>query len=310
MSKSVTKVSDKGQDEHQSSFVLDFLYNDARRVGSFLSQFDDAGHLQRVVESESVSRGRKRGFKLNVSGGATVMGTGGSGGLGLERSPSEEGMEGLEREYDPLWANALTLLDYLASRNLICSDLSKAGIGQFVKVTGSLRIHDLGTLKLMWDIPSVRRQMGIGTISKSQAKRIDPAAKAAIEGLETGIEIMKTLPHGISARTTTPSGTEIWASLHGGSMTGSSSDLFLKHGDQIAGSWTMLGVLDAEPDNITPTNFTEEEQAFRLFSNGFSHILDVLGPLTRMFLGRPSGAYGMTPLVIYRQVAGQGHTGI
>ncbi|WP_224543116.1 hypothetical protein [Mesorhizobium sp. CA16] len=298
------KVSDEGQGEHHENFVLDFLYNDARRIGSFLAQFEDSGTLQQVTQHESVAKGNKRGWRIGLGGGANIAGTGGTGEISFERSPAEVGSEASELVFDPLWANALTLLDYLAGRDLIEPNIAKAGIGQFVKVTGNLRIHDLGILKLLWDIPAVRRQMGgVGSMSKNQAKRLDPATKAAADGLELGIEVMKVLPHGISARLTASGGVEVWASLHSDSITGSTADLFLKHGDQIAGQWSMLGVLDAEPTDIQPTNFTNEESGLRIFTNGFSHILDVLGPLTRMFLGRPSGAYGMTPLVIYREVA-------
>jgi hypothetical protein len=40
--------------------------------------------------------------------------------------------------YDPLWANALALLDYLEQRNLFAHDLAQAGIGQLVLSSGYL----------------------------------------------------------------------------------------------------------------------------------------------------------------------------
>jgi hypothetical protein len=44
-------VSGEVLDEPQNDSVYDFLYQDVRRVGSFLDQFDVAGHLQQIVQS-------------------------------------------------------------------------------------------------------------------------------------------------------------------------------------------------------------------------------------------------------------------
>jgi hypothetical protein len=240
-----------------------------------------------------------------------VLGTGGNGGIGIERGPSEEGSEALERQYDPLWANALTLLDYLTARDMIHD--TTAGIGQFVNVSGDLRVHDMGTLQRFWDIPAVRKTMEpspsgpVGNRSERRKHAAQPQAASAPSAIELGIELLKTLPHGVTARMKLPSGGEVWSSLHAASMTGSTSDLFLKHGANIAGTWNMIGVLDAEPDpdivdDASPIS-PELQNAMGFLEKGFSHILDTLAPIARSFLGRPSNAYGMTPLVIYREVA-------
>jgi hypothetical protein len=133
MSRSVEKASEGEPEESQNDSVFDFLYCDSSRIGSFLAQFDDSGHLKEVRQRETASKGRKRGFEVSVGGGAMLAGTGGSGSLGIKRAPSEEGSEGSERVYDPLWANVLTFLDSLAINDLLADDISKAGIGQFIR---------------------------------------------------------------------------------------------------------------------------------------------------------------------------------
>lgn len=219
--------------------------------------------------------------------------------VGLDRGPGDSGSEAIERQYDPLWNNALALLDMLTDRSLIKGNVSRAGIGQFVKITGSLQIHDLATVKTMWELPAVKRQMGMTHPKKSG--RADPS----LDGVEIGLEMVKILPHSITAKMASlgSSPVETWSTLAPEFMTGSTSDLFLKHGARISGTWNMIGVLDAEPDLITGTDYSQEQNNLLFGLRGMSHLLDLIGPIARSFLGRPSGAYGITPLVIYREVS-------
>jgi hypothetical protein len=120
MSKNEEKVSDRAQDgDPKNDSVYDFLFYDKQRVGSFLAQFDDTGHLQQIIERETANKSSKRGVKFNLGGGGSIAGTGAQGNIGFERSPGVEGSEASERVYDPLWTNARTLLDYLTSADLI-----------------------------------------------------------------------------------------------------------------------------------------------------------------------------------------------
>jgi hypothetical protein len=134
-------ASGEGQEEPRSDSVLDFLYHDARRVGSFLAQFDDAGHLQGLTESETVAKRVKRSWKLSVGG--SIPEAGASGEAAIERGPAEGGSKTNERVYDPFWTNALTLLDYLEVNGLIQRDIWQARIGQFVLVKGNLIVLDV-----------------------------------------------------------------------------------------------------------------------------------------------------------------------
>src|SRR5258708_22683520 len=105
-------------DDQNTDSVYDFLYHDARRIGSFLAQFDNFGHRQEVTSSETASKGAKRGYSLKLGGSLPLPGSpeGAEGGITLGMDPSQSGSEGQMRVYDPLWTNALTLLDYLDER--------------------------------------------------------------------------------------------------------------------------------------------------------------------------------------------------
>ena len=53
MSKAASALSKTQAAQKASPFVYDFLYQDVRRVGSFLSQFVKSGHLQSIKQAIS-----------------------------------------------------------------------------------------------------------------------------------------------------------------------------------------------------------------------------------------------------------------
>lgn len=324
MSRSVETVSEREQDERENDSVFDFLYCDTRRIGSFLAQFDDAGHLQQVIQRESVVKGVKRGVEIGVGGGATLAGTGGSGNLSFKRGPSDEGSEGSERLYDPLWTNARAFLDYLAEKNIIERDLTKAHMGQFVLVSGALEIRDLKLIqKALTVIKGVRLQQeppknqDTRHRSKNWHEKHQPEQKLGQEAAasQAGIEFLALLPHAVHAVLKMDC-SSVWCSLQPESLVGSSDDIFLKHGVGIPGEWHILGILDALPDVQATKDPTEQfanaqkamsevgdNAAITLATKGFGAFIDGIAPFARMLLGRQSGSYGMTPLLIFRKVA-------
>jgi hypothetical protein len=326
MSQSGNEVSEEESAELQSGSVYDFLYCDERRIGSFLSQFDELGIPTRVSVTESVQKARGRAFKFGASGGLAGLG---NASINLERGPvTQGGQKGEQRDYDPFWANALALLDYLASNDLIYRELTAARIGQFVLATGALAIIDLTLFKGMYSLPAIRNAIlastGIGSPSvpehsgnrqhrratrdRTPALRSHEAAQET--ALDGGLALIGMLPHTIQARLMT-AGTNmtLWASLRDDGMMVSASDLTLKHGVSVAGQWNMLGVLDAFPDmdaegNITPSGVEGIASASSLSDSPFGQMLDAMMPHIRPMLGRPYHAHGMTPLLVFREISG------
>ncbi len=108
MSKSGKTASEVALDEQKADSVLDFLYQDARRVGSFLAQFDNSGHLKQIKQNESASKSASTSAEARVGAHALFAASAGK----LDRTEASQGVESVERTYDPFWANA---------RNLTCS---------------------------------------------------------------------------------------------------------------------------------------------------------------------------------------------
>lgn len=232
MSKNDVQVSNEAQDGVEDNSVFDFLYNDTRRIASFLAQFDESGYLDKVVQKETVTKGRKRGFKLNLGGGATIVGTGGQGTFGIERGPSDEGSEASERSYDPLWANARAFLDFLSERDLIQRDLTTARLGQFVLISGSLVVLDLTLIKNAWAKPTVQKLIRTNAdnelkdaMSRQQKRAAGRKAHSeGMDGVNFLIEMMSIFPHSLQGRFFSDWGV-VWCSLIENYLVGNSNDL-------------------------------------------------------------------------------------
>jgi hypothetical protein len=313
MSNNDVTASNGAQGEAQPDSVFDFLYHDSRRIGSFLSQFDNNGLLTSLTQGDIAQRGTKRGWKVGI-GGELPMLAGAK--IDLERQPSESGSESLERSYDPFWTNALTFLDFLAEKNLIHPSVETAALGQFVLARGRLTVLDLSMFKEAWALPVVQSAVRAGDNSdqpegnrqqrRSQGK---PQSQTKMPSdADIALDLMALLPHAVHATITTDAGDNTWAVLRNEFMVSPPSELVLTHGSGIPGEWAMLGILSARPD-IGQTAFQQQMATMQqtipagLINSGVGIIMQILSPLIRQTLGRPEDSYAITPLLIFREVS-------
>ena len=85
-------------------------------------------------------------------------------------------------------------------------------------------------------------------------------------------------------------------------------DLFLKHGVAISGEWAMFGIVDALPGGYGEldgqlaimTDINPDNPGGELLAK----IAAATVPFAKMFLGRPETSFGMTPILIFREVSG------
>lgn len=293
----------------EKSTVVDFLYQDVRRVGSFLAQFDPDGHLQSLTRAQQVSESASS--KSGLSGSAGIPAVAKFGALS-EEQVLEGANDSTTRTYDPLWANALALLDYLSSRDLIQTDVTKGRIGEFVLCNGRMTILDLTMLKKLWELPAVQEKIKQGASGSTDGTRQQrrqqqrSGSNQKYSDIDLMIQMLQVLPHGIQATIRRDDDISIWCGLQESSLIGSSSDLVLKHGYEVSGGWVAVGILDAVPD--------EDGEEVAAFVDGVPNATAVsagtiigglaaaLQPITKTFLGRPHAAYGITPLLIFRHV--------
>ncbi len=275
----------KAQDPREPRSVLDFLYYDAQRVGGFLSQFNNYGHLTQLTKGrEAAERAKTSDLidgSVSVPGIAKARGTYGTENESLDKMNNQE-------TYDPTWVNLLTFLDVLQERNMIKRDIDKAGIGQFVLASGELAISDLQLVEKTWKLKAVEKAMRSGTKSR-----------AGNDELSMMLDLISILPHTVQVELTGEH--SVWSSITHKWLSVASSDLFLGHGKKVAGKWNVLGVLDARPDPLSSLSSVTPD-----FTDGMqfaSKMLDLLAPICRNVLGRPPMSFGVTPLAIFREVA-------
>jgi hypothetical protein len=242
---------------------------------------------------------------MRLSGSVPLVVTAGGD---YEGKDSESWDRAGQRTFDPLWGNALAFLDYLTQRDLIVRDLKTAKIGQFILLGGELRIHDFELIKSMWSSPDFRKQLIENRKTQKTAQKAigDPDAEAGetTEGLTAMVlDILANIPHGTHANLKTKGNLELWGSLKAEGMTSAPGDLVLTHGSQVAGQWSLLGILDAFPDKaphekITPLNVEPGD------IDGLRKMAVKIGDLARKSFGRSPTSYGVTPILIFRKVAG------
>ncbi len=317
MSMNLSEASEKASDARPTGSVYDFLYCDQRRIGAFLSQFDELGIPTRVSVSESLSKARSNNWNFGIGFGASLpLLGGGNANVNAGQGSSEAGgTKSEQRDYDPYWANALAFLDYLESNDLICRDIDGARFGQLVLLKGNLGIIDLRLFTKMWEKPQLRSLLksGLGLPANDGKKsyKSKPEAKistAQLNEFDIIMDLIGEMPHAIQSRLIVQeSENKVWSTLSEDAIVGSAADLFLKHGTAIVGEWAVLGILDARPEqnlngSETPDGRQANEASRHFADTPFAEILGRIEPFVRPMLGRPYQDYGLTPLIIFRRV--------
>nr|MBA4770780.1 hypothetical protein [Sphingobium sp.] len=268
--------------------VYDFVYVDVERIASILSQFDDNGHLIKQTTGSSSRNTR--------SGEASVP--------GVVKGRFDQGADmSVGREYDPAWLAPLNFLDELNCRSMIERDIATAKLGQFVLMSGKLHVTDLQLLAGMWENPTIRKTMvqqatsETGDDESRQVRRSKQrnGNKEAISEAEMAMSVIGLMPHYL--QTTIGSFPECaWCNLDPKHMRIPLGDFALKHGAFIPGRWHALGILDALPEG-------DEEDYNVPVQNVLGNAYLQLAHPVRFMMGRPYGtAYGITPILLFRQV--------
>lgn len=297
-------------DEPQTSSVYDFLYHDGRRIASFLAQFDPNGHLKELTQKfgtdESSTSDDTGGWRL----GPRAAGVDGK----FSDKNSTARRDDTIKVFDPTWSNAREFLNLLAQESLLERDVSQATIGQFVLFKGRLTIDDLQMMINIWGLPTVKKLMGGAKASLPEmpkAARSNPSLRAIHEaavaeaksnqlGSQLFMEMIPALPHTVQATVT--GNEQVWCTLNREGLTFEPTDIVLKFGKSIPGEWAVIGILDAVPDS-QPSG--EIQNVDYLSGGGVAKLMDAVTPMVRTFLGRPYDAYGITPLLIFREVVGR-----
>lgn len=273
--------------------VFDFLYVDHHRIGLFLSMFSEFGNLTDIVHSISASRGSSGtiGFKNVLSG-----------------EQKNEAQETLQRSYNTQWTQALNFLDEVKARKMLTRSISDARIGGLLLSSGTLSILNMRPLERSWGVVAENTEKE-NLRSGNRDNRHTRRRKQATGGGEpqemdsaSGLRLLGSLEQPILMTLQTGT-TRLWSTLEPNYLIGGSSDLTLKQGIRIAGDWHVVGILDCLPGEP----ITDEAIIGRMCGDGdnvFSSTSITLWRELGLVLGRPSECYGITPIMIMREVLG------
>jgi hypothetical protein len=199
----------------------------------------------------------------------------------------------------------LNFLTEIARKNLLREELDGASLGQIILLRGHLQIVDFNTLHQLWKpIQKIIQEESIiqqqGQLNRTQKRsrevkiQLDQARKQQADEIELTGSILTALPALIQLKCFNEK-YEAWGTLNPQHMLCSPSDLAFKFGPGVPGKWTVVGLLDAKPHEENPISKTNTD-----LEKGLLTAMTYM----RYFLGRPASAWGITPLLIYREVLG------
>ncbi len=270
------------QGPEKSDSVFDFLYVDNRRIGLYLSQFSEFGNLTNLVEDVSTSD------TTDLKGNVGVV-------SGAVKSAQQSGVH---RHYDPQWVAPLTFLEEVQSRKMIKKGIAEASIGDFVLLPGQVVMANLRVFEKTWsaiDPADVQTPVHSDRNERRRAAR-QPQPNPA----SSGLSILASLDQPIFMVLKTE-GARAWSTLDPTCIIGSAADLHLKHGLKIAGKWHVIGILDCAP-TVTEPDLSDVGMLCGTDPQ-FSDALKAMVQAHRNSMGRPSDCYGVTPLIIMREVS-------
>lgn len=258
--------------------IYDFVYLDIPRLTSYLAQLDDDGILLSIKKTRQLTEEQK---SLNSVGyNATKTASENNELLGKQA----------ERHYDSTSTALYSVIDRLDELGFIKRNIHESNFGQLLLCSGTITFQDIRMMRNLWD--------PIMKLAFSQQNQGKNSASKSIKAKE--IDLFKTLvmamPHAL-LMTLRTEGESLWSSLEESHLKINSDDITLKHGSSFSGHWHVLGILDAKPDH-------ENSQAMQSTSNNeiIDGMMEVANAI-RLFVGRPSNAYGITPIAIFRTVS-------
>lgn len=283
-------------DPEKADSVYDVLYADTFRLSSLLSQFSEDGLVTELTRSVEDGAALTGGMNLRI--------------VKVDATGSDKHAQ--SQKIDPRWLLPLLFLD--RAKDIIQRDIEVASVGSIILATGKLLVVDIGLLQGIYDKPALKRQMMKAlTPSRDNAdgnrheRRSQKAIKPDTTDQESIVEILSMLPHTPHVNIVTEA-FAVWSTIDPANMVGTVSDLTLKHGSMVAGAWSMVGVLDARPleenaDGTFDGMLTPMEMVrVGILSENFWKVANAIAEPARETLGRPTGSYGVTPLIIFREI--------
>lgn len=268
--------------DHESQntdLLYDYFYLDSERIKFLISQLNNGG-IQisfKTVKSSSDKSSQNASAKIPFV----------QAGLSSEDSASKSS----EKSFDSTFSHPLNLLSVLQEQGMLKNSLSECNLGDIVVINGAMGVFD--TKMVVDAFPFIKKIMG--TAIKEKGKKPD---KDTQNTLKHSTDILSLLPTSTQIDFKDTENNAVWMSVNAQNLSINTGDIVLKYGSSIPGSWYVLGVVDAKPDEQQIDDNTDHIVGSGLKS-GFSQMFDII----KTIAGRPCNAYGMTPVIIFRSIS-------
>lgn len=271
--------------------LIDFIYADHERVASFVSQLSGHGVLKGYERQSDKEKGKSK------EGSAKL------GGFGASAAADTSWHRGIRETYDPLWETSVSLVKHVEASQVL--RVPKIEVGQLVCVSGDLFALDLAFVRELMDAESMTEFIARGTnksedsIPKAQPKRVSKSSEE-YKNAQVIVEYMKSIPLDIQLMMHAQESAfsfnikREYLNLH-------RSDIPLKFPFQISGRWSIVGIVDAAPEDHLAGVISKGDAVDTLFPALAQPFIQLIGTSSVMF-GRNLKAFGMSPLAIYRRV--------
>lgn len=205
----------------ESAEIHDFLYVDRARISALYAQLFPQGLLT------SIKTTAQQGFSDDSNIGTDIKV------FKADTKTTESGSEGVERMFDASWAIPLEVLARLKSLSLVRESIIGAGLGSIVSATCHMRVIDFSSMDNLWE-PAFKVALSTGQLPQQVIPEVVP----------TITEALKAMPRAIHAHFLTREAF-LWSSLQQVNLTIPITDLTLKYGGTVSGSWNVVYILDA-----------------------------------------------------------------
>lgn len=266
--------------------IFDFFYLDNTKIKSFYAQLTGNGALASFKNTSNITDIRK----LEAGAGIPTVA---NGKVATDHSASL----GAEHQYDATHTMPREMINRLDELGFIHRELDAGQLGSLVLLEGRLSVVDVSVIKEFME-PAADFMIGtMPSITDSHKKKKAEMAKA----LKPALKFIQEVPYALEGKLLVETGefredgvplcTEVWMTLSRNEMSNAGLDINFKHGEFMSGKWYVLGVLDAIPfDDFT--YYTDQNEIKSL-------VTQTMTMLKEQF-GRPSVAFGMTPIAIFR----------
>ncbi len=266
-------------DPERAASVYDFIYVDHDRIGLLLSQLSDDGLLTEIVKQSEAGDDSDWGVDIKL----------------VRASSKQTGKRSLSRRFNTRWLLPLLLLDKIKDRLVSPEELR---VGSLIKANGVLTLLNTELLQQLYKSDHLRNV----TIKRAKAAQKAEGNQFDLDSAKVELEAMTAMDQHVQMHMFRGDDFRLWSTLAGNSLVTPASELSMKHGNIIAGNWTVIGILDALPWDPESAADTQARLLNRFSGQNFLKEAIQINDGIKAAYGRASDTVGVTTLAIFREI--------